>query len=84
MRSRRPFTLIKAGNSDDTVACLRQLLQEAERGEVVGVAYCAMLRRREYVINVCGEAHRSPTFTRGMVAALDDHLADLTQPPAPA
>jgi len=78
---RRPFALVKAGSSDDTVACLRKLLKEAESGEIVGVVYAAMLRRREYVINVCGEAHRSPTFSRGMVAALDDHLADMTRPP---
>jgi hypothetical protein len=81
MRRKPPFLLVKAGNSDDTVACLRKLLQEAESGEIVGVVYAAMFRRRQYTINVCGEASRSPTFSRGMVAALDDHLAEMTRPP---
>lgn len=77
---RRPFTLVRAGTSNDTVSCLRSLLSQAEAGEIVGLAYCAMLRSREYTVNVCGEAFRSPTFTRGMVATLDDHLSDLTKP----
>jgi hypothetical protein len=77
----RPFTLVSAISSNDTIACLRALLRQAEKGEIVGLAYTAMLHSREYIINVCGEAHRSPTFTRGMVAALDDHLSELTRPP---
>jgi hypothetical protein len=79
---RTPFTLVNSVTSSDTVACLRALLSEAERGEIVGVAYCAMFRRREYSVHICGEAARSPTFTRGMVAALDDHLSEMTHPPS--
>jgi hypothetical protein len=33
-----------------------------------------MMKRRSYVVNTAGEAHRNPTFARGMVAALDDEL----------
>lgn len=71
-----PFNLVPHEGSADTIECLKALLQRAERGEIVGVAYCAMLRKKTFTVNATGEAHRSPTFARGMVAALDDYLAD--------
>lgn len=71
----KPFTLISDSISTDTVKCLEQLLAEARRGEVVGLAFAAMLRRRAYIVNTAGEAHRNPSFARGMVAALDDQLS---------
>lgn len=71
-----PYTLIPDRVSTDTVECLRLLLRRARRGEVVGLAYCAMLKQRAYIVNTAGIAHESPTFTRGMVAALDDSLSN--------
>lgn len=71
-----PFALIADTVSTDTVECLRLLLQRAKRGEVIGLAYCAMLKQRAYIVNTAGEAHESPTFARGMVAALDDSLSN--------
>ncbi len=67
--------------SHDTVTCLEHLLDGARRGAVIGIAYAAMLKHRSYVLNACGEAHRSPTFARGMVAALDDELAARSKTP---
>jgi hypothetical protein len=69
--------LVGAEPSPDTVYALQELLQAAIAGEVIGVAVVAMFKRRSYTIDVTGEARRSPTFTRGMVAALDDELRDL-------
>lgn len=63
------------GVSKDTVECLEALLTRARRGEVIGAALCALYRNRQYSVHACGEAHRNPTFTRGVVNALDDHLA---------
>jgi len=75
-----PFTLIPGGGSEETtVECLRALLRRAESGEILGLAYCAMLKRRNFTVNAIGEAYRSPTFTRGMVAALDDYLAQMVR-----
>lgn len=71
---RRPFHLIPDTVSTDTVECLQLLLTRAKRGEVVGLAYCAMLKKRAYIVNTAGMAHDSPTFARGMIRALDDHL----------
>ena len=71
-----PFRLVALDHvSTDTVSCLRDLLQRAERGEVIGVAYAAMHKRRKYTVHVCGEADRNPTFARGMVGALGDELS---------
>lgn len=70
-----PFTLVQGSVSTDTITCLEALLEDARRGSVIGIAYTAMLKRRGYIVNSAGEAHRNPTFARGMVAALDDHLS---------
>jgi hypothetical protein len=73
---RPPFRLVAMdGVSRDTVQCLRELLAQAERGEVIGVIYAAMHKRRKYTVHACGEADRNPTFARGMVVALDDKLS---------
>jgi hypothetical protein len=70
-----PFFLVPDTVPNDTIACLEMLLDYARKGEVIGVAFAAMLKRRSYIVNTAGEAHRNPTFTRGMVAALDDQLS---------
>lgn len=72
----KPYELIPDRVSTDTVECLQLLLKRAKRGEVIGLAYCAMLKQREYIVNTAGVAHESPTFARGMVAALDDSLSN--------
>ncbi len=72
---KEPFFLIPDVVSHDTIGCLEALLREARAGRLIGVAYCAMLRKRAYIVNSAGEAHRNPTFTRGMLQALDDQLS---------
>jgi hypothetical protein len=72
----KPYQLIPDRVSTDTVECLQLLLRRAKRGEIIGLAYCAMLKQREYIVNTAGVAHESPTFARGMVAALDDSLSN--------
>lgn len=70
-----PFFLVPDTVSNDTVECLRQLHAEAKRGELIGIAFVGVLKRRGYIVNTAGEAHRNPTFARGMLAALDDQLS---------
>lgn len=70
-----PYRLVPDTISTDTVECLEQLLDEARSGRVIGLAYVAMMKKREYIVNTAGEAHRNPTFARGMVLALDDQLS---------
>lgn len=71
-----PFRLVPDKISTDTVGALQYLLRLAESGEIIGMAFVAMSRRRHFIANTTGEAHRSPVFTRGMLAYLDDKLAD--------
>lgn len=70
-----PFILIPDNVSNETVECLTQLLEHAQSGELIGIAFSAMVKRRGYICNTAGEAHVNPTFARGMIAALDDKLA---------
>jgi len=69
------LTLVPDYVSEDTVDCLQQLLHLARRGEVIGLAICAVLTQRRYFVDTAGVADDSPTFARGMIAALDDQLA---------
>lgn len=71
---RAPFRLVPAAVSHDTVKALSELLEEAENGHVIGVAFCAMYKKREFIVDTTGEAFRNPVFTRGMLACLDDKL----------
>lgn len=68
------YRLVADQVSPDTVVALEELLAHAKKGQLIGVAFVAMYRRREYICNTTGEARRSPTFTRGMLKALDDKL----------
>lgn len=72
-----PFQLVKTHTSTDTVLALGELLKQAKSSEVIGIAFAAMYKQKEFAVNATGEARRSPTFTRGAVAALDDYLEKL-------
>ena len=63
--------------SDDTIEALENLLKRAKAGEVVGLAFAALLPRRRYFIEVTGDAYKDPTFARGMVSAIDDELRSM-------
>lgn len=71
-----PFILIPDTISNETVKSLEQLLREARKGNLIGVAFAAMVKQRGYIVNSSGEAFRNPTFSRGMLRALDDRLGE--------
>lgn len=71
---RRPFSPITEVVSHDTVDALRRLLDDAERGEVIGLAYAVMYKRRTYMVDAAGEAYRNPTFALGMTHVLSSVL----------
>lgn len=73
----KPFELVPDSISRDTIEALQTLLDDAKTGDVIGVAYAVMYKRKDYIVNVAGEAYRSPTFARGMVQVLGDHLIDM-------
>lgn len=74
-RGHPSLVLVPESVSQDTIDHLEELLETARAGELIGVAYAAMSKRRKYIVNAAGEAHRNPTFTRWMVATLDDVLS---------
>lgn len=69
-----PFTLIHAHPPDDVVEALEYLLAEARAGRLIGLAYGAMFRRRHYIVETAGEAHRNPLFALGVIDILEDEL----------
>jgi len=73
--SKRPFTLLRTEVSHDTVEALEFLLHEAKRGQVIGLAYGAMLRRRSCIVDTAGELHTSPLFALGVVCMLSDEIS---------
>lgn len=83
VRRRRPtkraapvLTLVPNIPCMDTVECLRDLLGQALRGEIVGLAFAAQYRGgRKYCVEAAGQAFLNPTFAAGMAASLRDLLA---------
>lgn len=69
-----PFTLMRANVSHDTVEALEFLLHEAKRGEVIGLAYGAMMKGRSCIVDTAGEAYRNPLFALGVVCLLGDDI----------
>jgi hypothetical protein len=69
--------LVPDNISHSTIEALTLLLERAKTGEISGIAYGVILHRRRYVVETAGTARKYPTFARGMVQALDDHLSDL-------
>jgi hypothetical protein len=71
---RPPFTFVGVEPSHDTIEVLKQLLADAKKGELIGLSFAAMYRRREYAVGFTGECARNRTFARGMVDTLHDDL----------
>jgi hypothetical protein len=69
--------LLRPGVSRDTIECLSELLEQAKKGDLVGIAFGAIMRHSNYSVHATGAARLNPTFTRGIVRALDDKLSDI-------
>lgn len=72
-----PYQLIQETISPDTVEALTQLLASARRGDIVGIAFALILKRRRILVDCAGEACDNPVLARGAVTVLSDHLSDL-------
>jgi hypothetical protein len=73
------YQLIQDHLSTDTVEALEQALESARQGQIVGVAFALMLKRRRFLVDCAGEACRDPLTARGAVSVLDDQLALMIQ-----
>lgn len=67
-------------HSRDTELALEDLVRLARERQLIGMAYVAMYVGREYRVGAVGAARTSPTYTRGMVRALDEELGRLILP----
>lgn len=69
-----PFRLVKKVKDRATIEVLRDMIRDAEKGELIGLAFVSMYERREYNIGYTGECARNPTYARGMILDLLDDL----------
>lgn len=74
MSRQPPFRLVRDDLPKEGLQAVDQIRELFRRGEAIGIAFAVMLRERKYFVNAAGEAHRNPTFARGIVAELDDYL----------
>lgn len=74
-RRSAPATDGWAASRKETVDSLTELLAQAKRGRLIGLAYMVMQDNKGYVVVTAGECTTNPTFTRGALRALDDRLS---------
>lgn len=74
-----PVRLVPHVTSHDTVQVLTTLLQEAKRGELLGILFGVMYSNRDLDVGNTGEFDRNPFFARCLVAELDDYLGEQTK-----
>lgn len=72
-----PYRLIPDTVSRDVVEAMETLLIGAQNGEIIGLAFVAVLKQRRFVTDVAGYCFKNASHTRGMVLSLDDKLRDL-------
>lgn len=71
------YQLARDAISHDTVEALEDLLASAKTGELVGIVFGVMLKRRRYMVNSAGEARRDPTFALGMCQMMSAEMRAL-------
>ena len=62
--------------STATVTALADLLEQAKAGRVVGLVYAAIKAGGSYQGDVVGMAETHPVYTRGLLAMLQDRVAE--------
>jgi hypothetical protein len=75
----KPLQLVEPRPSRATIKKLRDLLEAAERGELVGIALVEIYRK-QYTVDAVGQADARPTMTRVMMEDLRDLLRDRGSP----
>lgn len=67
----RPFfKLAEDKISHETVEALEILLDKARKGDIIGIAFSVMNKRRTYNTSTAGELHRNMTFAVGTLMVL--------------
>ena len=69
--------LVTTKPDQDLIKMLEELLSDARDGVLIGVAAACVFTKKQFFTPVAGICLDSPTFARGVVACLDDELADM-------
>ncbi len=69
-----PIRAVRDHISQDTMETLEWLLDEARKGKIIGIAYAALGKQREVIVDAVGESNRNIILTKGMVSFLDAEL----------
>lgn len=77
--SRQPLRVVLPQADRETIEILLDLLYRAEQGEVVGLAYVALHRGKDYSGDVSGSVKSHPLFTIGVIRALEHLVARHTK-----
>lgn len=72
-----PSRLVPDSLPPDSVGALRELLAAAIRGEIIGVAFGALYRDYNFIVNATDEMRADPTRGRGIAEALADSFGRL-------
>jgi len=71
------LTLVGQSISRDAEECAEELLRRIRRGEVLGIAFTALMPQRRFFTGVCGECVDDPHGVRSGLLSLDDELRDI-------
>lgn len=63
--------------SNDTILVLRELLAQAEAGDLVGISYTAQYRERHWSYGSAGEATKNPVMTIGLLQVQCAEMAQI-------
>ena len=69
-------TMVNKQSSRGTINALRKLLDDAENGHLIGIAFIGVVRGRRPVFGCTGYANQDPLFTVGTMQRLNEALLD--------
>lgn len=69
--------MVRSKPDQDLIKMLENLLDDARAGILTGMAAACVFTKNRFFTPVAGVCLDSPTFARGVVACLDDELADM-------
>jgi hypothetical protein len=54
-----PFRSMRDRISHGMVEAAKPILEQAEKGDLIGLAYTGMYRQGHYIVNTAGESHKA-------------------------
>ena len=73
-KPRAALRVVEFPGSKELIYWLEARIDEALRGELIGIAAISMYRHNHWAISIKGEARRAPIMTRGLLPEVDCQL----------